>query len=130
MSDVQTSDIVEAPIELSFVDAEPEHEDTPRTKLPDEQGPAGVMLVSVATFLSVAAAGWMIAGIFTGVLAKLVVVGGAVLGVGMVTLSYRTRTPGFWQYLSIPLAAVAGALLIAPDATGGSANLLGLVGQA
>lgn len=87
-------------------------------------------LASVAAFLSTAAAGWMVAGVFTGTFARIVAVVAALLGAGMVALSYRTRTPVLLQFVVLPLAMVIGGILVAPDATGGTSNLPGLVAEA
>lgn len=85
---------------------------------------------SFAVFLAVAAAGWMVGGIFQGLLPRFVGVGGALIGCGSVALSFRTRRPSAVQYLGIVAAVVVGVALVAPDAGGGSANLPGLVTEA
>jgi hypothetical protein len=95
-----------------------------------EEEPAGVLLTSAAAFLASAAAGWMCAGIFRGGFPRLIGLLGPVIGVGTIALSYRTKRPSFVQYLAVPIAVVVGALLVLPDAQGGSANLPGLVAEA
>ena len=92
--------------------------------------PVNPLLTSAAVFLSASAAGWMCAGIFRGGLAKGVGLLGPAIGAGAVALSYRTRRPSLIQYLALPAAIAAGALLVIPDATGGTANLPGLVAEA
>lgn len=89
-----------------------------------------VLTVCGAAFLSAGAAGWMAAGVFDGSFARVVALLGALLGAGMVALSYRLRRPSVIQYLIAPVAVVAGALLVIPDAQGGSANLPSLVAEA
>lgn len=98
----------------------------------EEQGPAVVspLLACAAALLATAAAGWMLGGVFVGDFARLVGVMSALLGSAMVWASYRTRTPVFVQFLVLPTAVVLGAVLVAPDATGGTANLPSLVVEA
>ncbi|MDQ1446079.1 MAG: hypothetical protein QOI20_2543, partial [Acidimicrobiaceae bacterium] len=87
-------------------------------------------LACTTALLASAAAGWMAGGVFTGLTARLVGVLAALLGAGMVWLSYRTRIPVVVQFLIMPVAVVLGGVLIAPDATGGTANLPSLVVEA
>ncbi|MGH2807895.1 MAG: hypothetical protein ACRDKT_11545, partial [Actinomycetota bacterium] len=87
-------------------------------------------LTAAGSLLAVAAAAWMMGGIFIGLLPRLVAVGGAVLGVGMVASSYRMSRPAVTQYLALPVGIIAGALLMLPDTSGGSANLPSLVLEA
>lgn len=113
---------------------------TPRPVIPDlaelsaeqeaAEAPISPLLASSAAFFSTAAAGWMLGGVFTGDLARLVGLTSALLGAGMVWVSYRTRTPVILQFLVLPVAVVLGAILVAPDATGGTANLPSLVVEA
>jgi len=72
------------------------------------------LLTGVATLLAVASAGWMIAGIFAGFLPRLVALAGALVGVGLITLSYRMKRPSLLQYLSVPAVLGLGYLLIVP----------------
>jgi hypothetical protein len=95
-----------------------------------EEEPASVLLTSAAAFLASAAAGWMCAGIFRGGFPRMIGLLGPIIGVGTIALSYRTKRPSFVQYLAVPIAVVVGALLVLPDAQGGSANLPGLVAEA
>jgi hypothetical protein len=82
---------------------------------------------AAAAFLASAAAGWVMGGIFTGIGARLVAVLGAAIGAGSVALGRRSR---WGQLLALPVAMVVGAILVVPDATGGTANLPGLVLEA
>ncbi len=139
---IQTPErLADAPVEDAIAEEallKPEPEEAVPSPPPEpeeevlEEGeqPVNVLLTSVAIFLSVAAAGWMCSGIFRGEFAKLVAMLGAALGVGMVGFSYRTRRPSIIQYLALPAAVVMGAILVLPDARGGSANLPGLVAEA
>jgi hypothetical protein len=87
-------------------------------------------LACATALLASAAAGWMAGGVFTGYTARLVGVLAALLGAGMVWVSYRTRIAVVVQFLIMPVAVIAGGILIAPDATGGTANLPSLVVEA
>lgn len=89
-----------------------------------------VGLTVVAAGLATAAAGWMTAGMFEGLLPRFVGLLGPLVGAGLMGLSYRMRTPAVVQYLVAPVLVLVGALLVVPDATGGSANLPGLVAEA
>lgn len=93
----------------------------------DLQAPVNPLTASLAAFLATAAAGWMLGGVFVGSFARVVGVVAALIGAGMVAVSYRTRTPVVLQLVVLPLAVVLGGVLVAPDATGGTANLPGLV---
>jgi len=88
------------------------------------------LIVGASTFLAVAAAGWMFAGVFQGNEARLVGLLGAVVGVGLVTLSYRTSRPSLLQYAVGPVAIGLSAILVGLFAKGGSLNLIGLVQDA
>lgn len=96
----------------------------------DEDAEVSPWLASAAAFLSTAAAGWMAAGVFTGNYARVVAVMAAAFGAGTVAISYRSRNPFVVQFLALPVAVIAGAALVAPDATGGTANLPSLVVEA
>ncbi|MHB8449485.1 MAG: DUF3488 and transglutaminase-like domain-containing protein [Mycobacteriales bacterium] len=85
--------------------------------------------VAVAAFLSTAAAGWMLGGIFAGFSARLVGVLGALVGCGLVGLSYRLRATAVVQFLALPVGIGIGIALVAP-ATGGGVNPVNLVTQA
>lgn len=100
---------------------------------PDEpirQPAAGTALTCLAALLATASFGWLAGSIFSGPLARVVGLGGAVLGVGVVALSTRSRRPSLVQYGGAAVAVVVGALLVLPDATGGSATLPSLVVEA
>lgn len=88
------------------------------------------VLVGAAAFLASAAAAWMMTGVFVGVTARLVGVGAALLGAGMFVLGARTSRPALVHVAALPVAAVVGAVLVTPDATGGTANLPRLVVEA
>ncbi len=106
--------------------------DTGATSVDDETAdrPVGIMLTCAAVLLSSAAAAWMLAGIFQGVLPKVMALAAAAAGPGLVAASYRTRRPAVVQYLALPLALAAGAAVVVPATTGGSANLPSLVVEA
>ncbi|MFN2537743.1 MAG: transglutaminase domain-containing protein, partial [Mycobacteriales bacterium] len=92
------------------------------TEAPDEEldgrPPVNPLAATAAAFLATAAVGWMLGGIFSGVLPRLVGIGGAALGAGVVALSYRMRNPSTVQFLALPLAVLAGVGLVAPSAAG------------
>lgn len=111
-------------------DVEPQVSAEPAGDAAEATRPVGVGLSCVAVALATAAGGWLIAGAFEGLAPKLVALTAALAGPGLVALSYRTRRPAIVQYAALPLAVVAGALLVLPDATGGSANLPSLVAEA
>lgn len=100
----------------------------------EEEMPAEVevspLVVSASAFLASAAAAWVMAGVFEGLLARLVGLLGAAIGAGVVAGSYRFRKPNTVQFLVVPLAAIVGALLVLPDASGGGASLPSLVVEA
>lgn len=96
----------------------------------EQEAPVPAGAVSVAAFLSAAAAGLAAGAVYSGWLPKVVGVAAAGLGAGMVWLSSRSRRPAFVQAMILPLAAVAGALLVLPATSGGSANLPSLVAEA
>lgn len=108
----------------------PDEPEGPEPALDEGEAPVSVPLTSAAIFLSVFAAGWMATGVFRGTFPKVVALVGAALGVGLVALSYRTRRPSIIQYLALPAAVVVGAILVLPDAQGGTANLPSLVSEA
>jgi hypothetical protein len=117
----------------------PPPEEQPRRPLPTHKPPAGeeapktwgeLLTIGGSVFLSVAAAAWMSAGVFRGWLPRVVGMLGALIGVGIITFSFRSRRPAFMQYMVLPAALLLGAILVAPDAGGGTANLPGLVLEA
>ncbi len=117
-------DIVDVPTEPDLVGVDP----TSYDEGPDR--PAGVLLSCSAVALATAAAAWLLAGVFAGALPKVVAMLAAVAGPALVAISYRTRRPAVVQYLALPIAAAAGAALVVPATTGGSANLPSLVAEA
>lgn len=96
----------------------------------EESPPINPTLTSLAAFLAAAGAGWLCGGIFGSLFARGVGVLGAVIGAGAVAVSYRLRRPSAIQYLGSLGAVVVGAILVMPDAEGGSANLVSLVIEA
>lgn len=87
--------------------------------------------LAVAAALSGMAPAWLIARLFRGGLMPFVATGlGVAVGTLVTWYSFRTRRTSLVQCLVLPVSAVVGAILVAPAATGGSANLLGLVGEA
>lgn len=95
-----------------------------------DEVPAGAGLACLSALLATASFGWLAGSIFSGPLARFVGLGGALLGVGAVALSLRSRRPSFVQYAGAVVAVIVGALLVLPDATGGSASLPSLVVEA
>lgn len=97
-----------------------------------EEGPElRLPLVAGAALLSSLAGAWMVGGLFRGSIApRGAGVLGVVIGVGMAWISARSRRGAMLQAATVPVAAVAGAALVAPSATGGTANLPGLVADA
>ncbi len=94
------------------------------------QAPVSPLMAGAAGFFGSAAAGWMVAGVFTGVSARFIALLCAFIGGGAVALSYKTKRPMTIQFLVLPLALLIGGALVAPDTTGGSANLPSLVVEA
>lgn len=114
-------------------EAPDEHAADPTDATSDRsEGPAfrDVLIVCAAAALAAAAGAWMAAGVFDDVFARIVAVGGALVGAGSVALSYRLRRPSAVQYLALPLAVALGAVVVVPDTAGGSANLPSLVTEA
>ena len=109
------------------------HDQPVTTEPPSEDAPRRVQvpLVVAAAALSTTGAAWVVGGMFqNALLARVTAIVGVVVGATVVGLSYRRSRSAIAQYAALPLAAIAGAALVAPDATGGTANLLGLVGDA
>lgn len=92
--------------------------------------PVGIGLTCAAAAASTLAAGWMLGGVFAGVTPKLIALVAACVGPVAVLASYRTSRPAVIQYLMLPLAVLAGALVVLPATSGGSANLPSLVDEA
>lgn len=95
-----------------------------------EAGRPKILLTCAATALSSLSAGWMAAALFAGLLPRLLALIATAYGVGVTAASYRTRRTGALQYVGLAGTAVLGAAFVLPDATGGSANLPGLVVEA
>ena len=119
----------ERPVQENL-DVEEDQEEQERSPTSDEGRPASPFLTCVAVFLSVAGAAWMSAGIFHGALPRAIAILGALVGVGGVAYSFRTRYPSAIQYATLPFALVIGALIVLPDARGGSTSLPDLVSEA
>jgi Transglutaminase-like superfamily/TgpA N-terminal domain len=94
---------------------------------PAETTPLGRTLTAAA--LSTAAAAWMAGGIFRSGAARGVGVVGIAIAVLLTVIGARVRRPTTLQLLTVPLAVVAGALLVLPS-TGGSATIPSLVRDA
>lgn len=94
----------------------------------DDEGVSGRTVIASSALASAAAA-WMVAGVFGDFSAHWVALAGVVLGAGMVGLSLRLRT-GIVQYAVVPVAALAGAALVAPFASGANSSLPAQVGDA
>jgi hypothetical protein len=86
----------------------------------DERPPVSPLSAATAAFLSTAAVGWMLGGTFVGLAPRLIGVLGALVGAGLVGLSYRLRNPSVLQLLALPVALVVGFALVAPSAAGTS----------
>lgn len=90
-----------------------------------------VPLVGAAALLSGGAGAFLAARLFTGTVFPLAVaLVGVAIGVGVTFVSYRSPRAARLQYFVIPIAAVVGAGLVAPEAGGGSANLPSLIVEA
>lgn len=92
--------------------------------------PGATVTSFASAFLAASSFGWLAGSVFAGPLARVVGLGGALLGVATVALSLRTRRPSLVQYGGAVVALLVGALLVVPDATGGRASLPGLVLEA
>ena len=92
--------------------------------------PVNPVTTTLAAAISTAAAAWMVSGIFRDFTAHFVALAGVLIGGGLVFGSYRIRRAANLQYLVIPLSAVVGIALVAPDAQGGSNGVLGLIEDA
>jgi transglutaminase-like putative cysteine protease len=97
------------------VETEPEPEEEP-----DGRPPVNPFSASAAAFLSTAAVGWMLGGIFVGFLPRLIGVAGALIGAGLVGVSFRLRNPSTLQFLALPMSIIVGIALVAPSAGGSS----------
>jgi hypothetical protein len=86
----------------------------------DARPPVSPLSAAAAAFLATAAVGWMLGGTFVGLTPRLIGIAGALIGAGMVGLSYRMRNPSLLQFLALPTAILVGAVLVAPSASGTS----------
>ena len=91
--------------------------------------PREALMIGAAAFLSSAGAGWMCSAIFAGAFPHVIALLGALLGAGLVAVSYRSSRPSAIQLLLVPVTLVVGAILLAPY-TGHGQTLPGLVSQA
>lgn len=102
-------------------------DDEPSTGL----NPGQVLRTAAAGALATCSAAWMVGGLFDGRIApRLIALLGVLVGCALTTLSFRSGRPAILQWSVFPVSAVVGAALVAPAATGGSANLPGLVAEA
>lgn len=85
----------------------------------DAEVPINPTLVGLSALLATTAAGWMFAGVFSGSFARVVGVFGALLGVGLCTLSYRTSRGVWLRLMAAPAALLVGVLLVLPSSGSG-----------
>jgi hypothetical protein len=104
--------------EVLVGDVEPDS--TPVTIETDDETLASPLATAGAAFLAVAAAGWMVAGVFDGSFARVLAVLGALIGVGTTAVSYRAKVVATVQYLVLPIAVVVGAVFALAAAKGAS----------
>jgi len=90
----------------------------------DERPPVSLLSASAAAFLATAGVGWMLGGIFSGTMPRLVGVLGALVGAGTVALSSKMRNPTTLQFLALPFGLVVGVALTAAVAGGSSVPTL------
>ncbi|MHB8719226.1 MAG: DUF3488 and transglutaminase-like domain-containing protein [Candidatus Dormibacteria bacterium] len=103
----------------------------PAAAPPADDANLGAGRVALATALVLGGAAWMAGGIFNDALtARALAIAGVLVGAGIGWVSHRSRGLGFVQYLGVPAALLAGALVTLPFTTGGSASLPSLVGEA
>jgi hypothetical protein len=123
---------IERPVELDVDELDPESGLEPEPGPPGEETRAvRLNAVALAAVLSGTAPAFLVARLFRGGLSPyLATLVGVAVGGGVTWLSYRTRRPSTLQLLVLPVSALAGALLVMPAATGGSANLPNLVSEA
>jgi hypothetical protein len=88
-------------------------------------------MVVAAAALAAAAAAWSFGGLLQGpVLPRALTLAGVLVGAAASAISFRLARAAVMQYAIFPIAFVAGAVAIAPSATGGTSNLFGLVVEA
>ena len=108
-------DVAGAPV-LNVDDLDPDLGDEET----DDRPPVSPLSAAAAAFLSTSAVGWMLGGTFVGITPRLIGVLGALIGAGLVGLSYKVRNPSVLQFVALPLAAIVGVGLVAPSAAGTS----------
>lgn len=95
------------------------------------QGPrANPTITIAASTLASTAAAWMVAGMFRDFSAHLVALLGVAIGAGLMLASQRMRTASWLEYLVLPLALLAGIVLVAPDTGSTQGGFGGAVSQA
>ena len=72
----------------------------------------------LAATLSSAAAAWMVAGMFRDFSAHLIALFGVGIGAGLLLLAQRSRNAAWVEYVVLPIALLAGVVLVAPDIGG------------
>ncbi|MGI8792953.1 MAG: transglutaminase domain-containing protein [Acidimicrobiales bacterium] len=88
-------------------------------------------LVAGAALLATLGGAWMVGGLFRGgMFPRGVMAVGTALGVGLTWLAVTRGRSAYLQAAVVPAAAILGAALVAPAASGGTANLPGLVAEA
>jgi hypothetical protein len=101
------------------------------TDAPNEEVALHVPLVAGAAALATAGGAWMAGALLRGAWTpRLLGLVGTLIGVGLCALGARRPKGRVFPYAVLPAAALAGAVAVAPAATGGTANLPGLVGDA
>lgn len=94
----------------------------------DARRPVNVPLLAATALLAGLAAAWLTGGAFREPwLARAVAGLGVVVGLGPVTVTLARPKLGFAQHLALPLAVVTGVALLAPAASGGTANVPELI---
>lgn len=91
--------------------------------------PFRVSAVVLAGALSSAAAAWLSGALVRGIAPQLIALLGVAIGAGVTYVSLRLGKPAL-QYSVLGVGALVGAVLVTPEARGGTANLPGLVAEA
>ena len=86
--------------------------------------PVSLVAASLAAFLATGGVGWMLGGIFPGIMPRLVGVLGALIGAGTVAVSSKLRNPTTLQFLALPFGVVVGVVLTASVAGGSTVPTL------
>ncbi|HEX9889649.1 MAG TPA: transglutaminaseTgpA domain-containing protein [Nitriliruptorales bacterium] len=97
---------------------------------PEAPRRAAVTQTTVAASVAAIGAGWMLAGLFDGGLARVLAVIAPLAGGSLTWVSHRAGRPALGQYLVVPVAVVLAGLVVLPDTPGGSANVATLVSEA